>query len=221
MKAISRFLLTLAITSTILHGCGSTPTTIPISEKSNNELIEFLETFKESNNDITPYSFRETIDELKRRGSLASETAPTLARAIAFDRRDSVIASEALIAIGTRAKSAIPYLVQNMNSSRADVRLFSTFVLGIIGEPSNCAVPQIASLLWDTDPFVRSTSAGALTEITNNNLLEFDDLRLNPSTPGSVNADTPDGSITGIAREWWLNSCQSVIWPTENCMLPQ
>lgn len=221
MKNPLTYLLIFLAAMLLVQGCASTPTPFPLSEKTNGELAQILESFESPTNYNPPYSFPEVVSEIALRGPTASELSPILARAMAFDRRDSVIASEALIAIGSTAKSAIPNLLHNLDDSREDVRLFSIFVLGVLGEPAGCAVPKISSLLWDTDPFVRSASAAALTEITRNNLVEFDDLRLDPSIPGSVNADDPEGSISGIARNWWLATGKNVNWPTENCQLLQ
>lgn len=219
MKKTLIFLLIFLVAIPAAQGCAPTQTPIPISEKTNGELAQILETFENPSDYNPPYSFPEVINEIERRGPSASELAPILARAISFDRRDSVVASEALITMRSSANTAIPYLLKNLDSDREDVRRYSVFVLGILGEPASCAVSKISSLLWDTDPFVRSTSAAALTEITNNTLVEFDDLRLDPSIPGSVNADDPEGSISGIARDWWLTTGKSQDWPTENCQL--
>lgn len=204
-----------------VHGCVSTPKTIPISEKTNGELAQILESFENPSDYNPPYSFPEVINEIERRGTSATELAPILAKAISFDRRDSVIASEALIAMESSAKPAIPYLLQNLDNSREDVRRYSVFVLGTLGEPASCAVPKISSLLWDTEAFVRSASAAALAEIVNTSLVEFDDLRLDPSIPGSVNADDPEGSVSGIARDWWLTTGKNLNWLIENCQVLQ
>jgi hypothetical protein len=192
---------------------------MPISEKTNFELIQVLEKFGQDNSKDSPYSFSDIVDELERRGPSASETAPVLAKAMAFNGTGSVTASRALIAMGPSAKSAIPYLLQNLDNSRAEVRSYSVFVLGTIGEPSSCAIPELGPLLWDEDSVVRSTTAGALTEILRIELLEDELYKLDPSMPGSVFVDEPDGKISGMARKWWLKTGQNMKWTTENCEL--
>ena len=223
MKKNGVIFTTLAIFLSLLQGCGSisAPTPIPVSELTNAELIQILENLENPNYAPSAYPRYLVVDELEKRGPSAAAAAPVLAKSMAYNERGSYQASEALIAIGPSAQSAIPYLVQNLNNNREEVRRHSIFVLGILGESSSCAVPKIALLLWDKEPYVRSVSAGALTEITNENLVEFEDFRLDPALPGSVNPDEPEGSFTKIAREWWLNVGQNIIWPTENCELPE
>jgi HEAT repeat protein len=218
----SLFLFLVAIEICTLFACNAetTPTRMPISEKSNADLIRILEEYEKYDFPGPEYSFEEIILELEKRGPLASEAAPALAKAMVFNQRGSVIASKALIAMGSSAESSIPYLLQNLDSDREEVRRYSVFALGILGEDASCAVPKISSLLWDKEPLVRSTSAGALTEITNIDLVEFDYLKLDPELPGSVNADDPEGKISKIAREWWLDTGKDTNWPTENCALP-
>jgi HEAT repeat protein len=222
MKNIRTCMGTLIIFISFLQGCGfiSTLAPAPISEKTNAELIQLLNDSANLNNENSGYPSYLIVDELKRRGPSASEAAPALAKAMTFNQRGSYQASGALIAMGSSAKSAIPYLLQNLDNGREEVRRHSVFVLGIIGEPASCAVPKIASLLWDKEPYVRSASAAALTGITNKDLVKYDDLKLDPTVPGGVNPDDPEGSISGIAREWWLNAGQNIIWSTKNCELP-
>jgi len=217
-------LLLLLITIIFSQGCSSlstTPTPPPISEKTNGELIHLLKTFENSSNEVSEYPPYEIFDELEKRGASASEAAPMLAKVIAFDGSTSVTASSPLVAMGSSARPAIPYLLQNLASPREDVRRYSIFVLGTIGTPAQCAVPQLATFLWDPDRFVRSATAGALTEITQIELVEDEIYKLDPTMVGGVFADEPEGNISGIAREWWLNTGQGMNWPVENCELPK
>lgn len=180
-----------------------------------------METSEHPNEEDANYRFGQILDELESRGSSASEAAPALARAIASKRRDSVMASKALIAMGSSAISAIPYLLQNLENSREEVRLYSVFVLGVIGEPARCTIPEMASLLWDEEAYVRSATAGALSEITSIQLVDHDTYKLDPSIPGGVFEDEPEGDISGIARDWWLKTGQNTNWPTEGCEQPK
>jgi HEAT repeat protein len=213
--------ITIVIFVIFSQGCGSEPTPAPISELSNADLIKLLEDYANPDYNITTYPRYAIVDELEKRGPSASEAAPALAKSMAYNERGSYQASDALIAMGPSAESAIPYLLQNLENDREVVRRHSLFVLGILGELASCAVPNIAALLWDEESFVRSTAAGALTEITDNELVEYEDLRLDPSLPGSVSADDPEGRITGMAREWWLETGQKMNWPKENCKVPK
>jgi len=202
-----------------LTGCGSVPETPPISEKSNAELIQLLETFEYENEETSIYPFYEIVEELEIRGPSVSEAAPMLAKMIAFNGSTSVTASHPLVVMGPSAQSAIPYLLQNLSNPREDVRRYSIFVLGIIGEPAKCAIPEIASHLWSADYCVRSAAAGALTEITNTILVESELYKLDATMPGSVPCDGEDFSVSKIARDWWQETGQYIEWEDENCTL--
>lgn len=214
-------LLWLLLVFILLQGCTSPSTPPPISERTNQELIQELKRYEYSSTETPEYPLQEVLDELSKRGASASEAAPMLARMIAFDGSASVTASKPLVAMGPSAKSAIPYLLQNLSNTREDVRLYSIFVLGIVGPTASCAVPQIATFLWDDDAYVRSATAGALTEIVQTELVEDDFCKLDTEGIGSVCADEPEGHITSIARDWWLNIGQSQEWGTTNCEISE
>lgn len=151
----------------LLVGCAYAETRKnSLSSLSTEELIRLLEEMKDNG------LFPDVIRELETRGPAAAEAGPALARAMTYNRRDSIIASRPLITMGSTAKSAIPILLENLGNQREDVRLDSAFVLGIIGESSQCAVPDLASLLWDQEPGVRSASAAAIQAITGEALVE-------------------------------------------------
>jgi HEAT repeat protein len=214
-------IIRIIIIFVFLYGCGAknSPTTTPLSEFSTPELIQILESFKE--NDSSIYPRYQIVNEIKMRGSSAAAAAPALARSMAYNDRGSYQASEALVAIGPSAYTAIPFLLINLDNPREEVRRHSIFVLGFLRESSSCAVPKIALMLWDSEPYVRSISASALTEITGENLVEFEDYKLDPTLPGSANPDEPEGSITGIARNWWLDIGQNQEWDTTNCEISE
>ena len=200
-----------------LAGCTFAPNTPipPISQKTNAELIQLLDTFSYENDEESEYDFYLIIEELEERGASASEAAPILAKMIAYDGSTSVTASHPLVAMGKSAQSATPYLIQNLDNEREEVRRYSIFVLGTIGEPAKCSVPEIAPLLWDKSPCVRSAVAGALTEITNIMLVESDLYKLDATVPGSVACHN---EISQTAREWWLETGQFTDWPEKNCV---
>ncbi len=188
-----------------------------ISEKSTEELIQMLE----SANDVDGPAFNlfyDVIEELEKRGQSASEAAPVLAKAMSYNRRDSVVAGEALIPMRQSAASAIPILLRNLDNEREDVRRYSIFNLGFIGKPAECSIPKLGSLLWDKDPGVRSASAIVIEALTGIDLVR-DDEELDPELYGSVNLDDPEGSVTRKAREWWQETGSNLELPTENCDL--
>lgn len=223
MKITQLPLIFLTIFMFFSAGCGfeSDIPLPPISEKTDTELIQLLDTFRYGNIEVSEYDFYMVIEEMEKRAASISEAAPMLAKTIAFNGSTSVTASHPLIAMGPSAQSAIPYLLQNLDSPREDVRRYSIFVLGTIGEPANCSVPIIAPLLWDTDSYVRSVVAGALTEITNIMLVESELQLLDPTIPGSAAGDGDGNKISRKAREWWLETGQFMDWPEQNCVLPE
>jgi len=193
----------------VVMGCGGwRPTPTPVS-------LEHLIAMVEAANPDLPGWDRvdlwRAVDELERLGPAAAPAAPALARALQYRRRDSYVATKALVAMGPAAAPAIPELVKALGNERTIVRSDAAFVLGTIGEPARCAVPAVASLLWDSDPWVRSAAAGALEAITGVDLVaEFHEL--NPETPGSVGGDEPEGKVTGKARSWWITEGQYLDW---------
>lgn len=201
------------LTVVMLSGCGPfRPEPKPFAGKFTAELIYLLEQMQDGGDG----DFPDVILELASRGASASEAAPVLAKAIAYPRRDSPVASWALVAMGPAAAQAKPELLSNLRSPREDVRRYSAFVLGTIGRPSECAVPAVASLLWDPDPGVRATAAAALQAIAGQTLVE-PDWQLNPALPGGGPLDEPEGIVSGEARTWWLETGQLSQWPTQGC----
>jgi hypothetical protein len=187
-----------------------------ISEKSTDELIQILE--RAENVDDPAFNlFLDVTTELEQRGPSASEAAPVLARAIAYKRRDSRAAGRALIPMGPAAKNAIPILLENLNNEREEVRRYSIFNLGYIGEPAECTIPTLGGLLWDADPSVRSAAAIAIDAITGVDLVwEYE--KIDPELYGSVNSDDPEGSVTAKARAWWQETGKNMKWSAENCV---
>jgi HEAT repeats len=182
-----------------------------VSSMSTGDLIQLLK-----NPDDPENLFVLIVDELEKRGVAAAEAAPTLAKALSYPRRDSVIASRALIAMGQSAKSAIPDLIQDLENDRSDVRKYAAIVLGTIGKPADCTIPILAPLLWDPDPEVRSAVAAVLDIITGIDLVEST-YEIDPTAPGILPRDDPDGIVSERAREWWLQTGKYMNWPTENC----
>jgi hypothetical protein len=161
-------------------------------------------------------AFGEATVKLQALGSEASPAAPLLARALAFPRRDSYMAARPLVALGPHAANALPILIENLTSGRPEVRALSAYVLGSVGAPASCAVPRLAPLLWDPDPFARTSVAAALEAITGEDLVELNvQLRSDPELAGSVLADEPEGVLSEVARNWWLQAGAAREWGAE------
>lgn len=149
--------------------------------------------------------------ELAEMGSEAAPASELLATALSYNRRDSYMAGIALISIGPDAHLACSQLRKALNDERTTVRCFAAEALGAIGERAIAAVPDLAARLWDEDAWVRTAAAGAIEAITGEDLLA-DSYELNPSIPGSVSADDPEGRLSGAARTWWLESGEGMNW---------
>lgn len=200
----------------ILNGCSQqTAPEQDISNKSTEELIRLLEDQNDPDN-----LFGAVTKELSKRGSSASDAAPALSVALTYPRRDSYLAGFALIAIGPNAKLAIPILTSELTHERNTVRRYAALSLGAIGQEAECAIPQLASLLWHTDSETRSAAAISIDAITGVDLVDPES-KLDPQTPGVMPLDEPEGTVSGLAREWWLNDGQTMNWPIGNCELPK
>jgi hypothetical protein len=184
-----------------------------LSDMAEEELIKKISS--DDPKDMQFYSL--TIDELMKRGAAASEAAPALAKAIERPFRNSVIASEALFAMGEDAILSLPILLGNLSNKRAEVRLYSIMVIGRIGENALCSIPTIAPFLWDSDAEVRGVAASAIATITGINLVDEDDL-IDSSNDG-IAIDVPEGVISGSARNWWTETGSSMSWPVEGCVI--
>lgn len=213
MKSGLRKLALYAASLLALSACSmlsdATPTPLPIEQ-----LVAIIE----ASNPDAPGGADESADfgfataELARWGPAAAPAAPVLAQALQYRRRDSYMAAFALVAIGPAAAPAVPELIVALGNEFSSVRECSAFVLGIIGNPSKQAVPALAKLLWDPDPFTRTAAAAAIDRITGIGLLTSEGQDLDPANPCSVMADEPDGNITGKARTWWLEEGQYLDW---------
>jgi len=66
----------------------------------------------------------------------------------------------------------MPILFGSLLDRRARIRLYAVLALGTIGKDASCTIGNIiARLMWDTDPYVRSAAAAALSSITGKDLL--------------------------------------------------
>lgn len=141
-------------------------------------------------------------------------TASMLAYALGFPRQDSILAAQALISLGPAwAATDLPTLIEYLKFQRPEVHLYSAIVLSITGKNGSCSLGNIGPLLWDSDPYVRTSAAMAIQGITGRELIAVaytinpDNLSLNP-----VSADIPEGKIVGAARTWWIEQGSKVNW---------
>jgi hypothetical protein len=91
--------------------------------------------------------------------------------------------------------------------------MYALIVLGTTGDNGSCSLGNIGPLLWDADPFVRTSAALAIQGIIAQALvpeaywIDPGDLPADP-----LAADTPEGKITGAARTWWTDHGAKVNW---------
>jgi HEAT repeat protein/lysophospholipase L1-like esterase len=97
-------------------------------------------------------------------GSAAQAAVPDLARALARDDTNAVVAG-ALARIGPAAAAAVTVLVDGLHSADADRRWRAARTLGRIGPPAASAVPSLAAVLSDPSSVVRQHAARALGRI--------------------------------------------------------
>ena len=164
--------------------------------------------------------FPEAVKQLSMMGANNYSALSDLAFAITFPRQDSYLAAQALILVGHDARAyTIAVLFSNLDSSyypnlKPEALIYSTILLGSIGNDASCAVGNIGPLLWHFDSKVRSAAAFALERITNQNLVASQyEIEITPSfLAKSIYADEPEGSITGTARQWWNEQGSKVKW---------
>lgn len=142
------------------------------------------------------------------------DIAGELAYAMAFPRADSYLAAQALISLGPDwAATTLPILIDNLKNQQPEVRLYSALVLSFIGKPASCAVGNISPLLWDADPYVRTSAAMAIESITGEDLVPNEVvITPNYSSDRPVSADTPEGTVVAAARSWWTDQGSKVDW---------
>jgi len=213
MKNKYKLALSIIMGYLILAGCiQRNAQQMDISAKSTEELIQLLEDPNDPNN-----LFAAITTELANRGSSASKSAPALAKALTYPRRDSYLAGFALIAIGPDAKSVIPILVSELSHERTTVRRYAALSLGSIGKPAECSIPQLATLLWHSDSDTRVAASIAIDAITGINLVD-PEAKLDPKTIGVMPIDEPEGVLSDPAKEWWVTTGENLDWPKDNCL---
>jgi len=167
-------------------------------------------------NSLEYAKFSDTLKQISNMGAHAGlDAAGHLAVAINFPRSDSYLAAQTLLALGPNVTAtAIPILIDNLRSEKPDVRIYSVILLGSIGKIASCAVGEIAPLLWDSNPRVRSAASLSLEMITEQDLVSSEyEITITPSFLATmVPEDTTYGSIVSSARSWWNEQGSEVNW---------
>jgi HEAT repeat protein len=97
-------------------------------------------------------------------GPGARDAVPALARALAREKTDAVVAG-ALARIGSAAAGAVPVLVDALRHGSPDRRWRAARTLGRIGPPAAPAVPALTAALEDRESAVRMHAARALGRV--------------------------------------------------------
>jgi len=201
-----------------------TRTPYPTSTKSEHEyidpLIKLLEVSDPSSPAYDPGSaeyaqFPEVLKELAALNSTRNNAASMLGYAMGFPRPDSILAARALISLGPdTAGTELPAMIGYLTNPRSDIRMYSAIVLSITGKNGSCSLGNIGPLLWDADPYVRTSAALAIQGITGKALVA----EAYAITPDALDlifpmvADSPEGKIVDNARKWWTETGSKVNW---------
>jgi hypothetical protein len=159
-------------------------------------------------------AFPQAVKQLAALNAPDNNGASMLAYALTFPRDDSYLAAQALISLGPDwTMTTAPILFDGLVDLRARVRLYAVLALGTVGKQGSCAVGNIAPLLWDSDASVRSAATHALANLTGKDLLPSGlAFTPQPFSDNPVPADTPAGSISGLARTWWNEQGANINW---------
>lgn len=159
-------------------------------------------------------AFPQIVRQLAEKNAPENNGASMLAYALTFPRPDSYLAAQALITLGPAVTATdLGPLSDSLLDSRAQVRLYAMLALGSVGKEGSCAVGKIAPRLWDVDPYVRSATAQALSSITGKALLPAGyAFTPQPFSTNPVPADTPAGSLSTPARQWWNDQGSKINW---------
>ena len=159
-------------------------------------------------------AFPQVVKQLAARNAPENNGASMLAYALTFPRPDSYLAAQALITLGPAVTSTdLGPLSESLLDPRPRVRLYALLALGTVGRQGTCALGHIGPLLRDPDPYVRSAAAAAVSNITGKALLPAGFVFTpQPLSEAPVPADTPAGTISGMAQKWWDEQGSKVNW---------
>jgi hypothetical protein len=193
---------------------------IPPSARTVEDLIKIIYA---SDPDLSQYDtqsseyaeFPDALKQLSEMGMGAIDAASQLAVAITYPRQDAYLAAQTLMVLGPDiTATTLPVLIDNLHNQRPEVRTYSIILLGSVGSKGSCAVGEVAPLLWDSDPHVRSSVALALEKITGQDLIPSEyEIAISPSfLVNSISVDTPEGKVVGTARDWWNQKGSKINW---------
>mgnify|MGYP000283039203 CR=1 FL=1 len=215
---VAFMLASCTLATTIVPTKTVVPTLTPV--QSVESLIEMIyisdPTLPQYNPDAVAYSrFPEIVQQIGNMGIDGIDAASHLAAAIRFPRPDSYLAAQALLKMGGEVTiTTVPVLVDNLDDTKPNTRIYSVILLASVGKPSSCAIGKIAPLLWDTDPSVRTSAALAIETITEQDFVASEyEIEIMPSfTSDMIFPDTPEGKIVEKARNWWNEQGSKINW---------
>jgi hypothetical protein len=159
--------------------------------------------------------FPEVLTQLARMGLDAVDAADDLAVAIRYPRPDSYLAAQTILALGPEITTTLlPILIDNLRYQEPGVRIYSAILLGFAGRQASCSVGKLGLLLWDPEARVRTSTALALERVTGLDLVagQFE-IKITPAfVADSVPPDSPEGKISGKARQWWSDQGSKINW---------
>jgi hypothetical protein len=158
--------------------------------------------------------FPAAIEQISGMGAAAIDAADDLAVAMRYPRPDSYLAAQSLLRLGPEiTKITVPLLIDNLDQD-AETRIYALILLASIGAQTSCAAGNIAPLLWDSDPGVRSAAALALEKITGEELVAGEyQVLISPSfLANSMPVDSPEGMVVESARDWWQQEGSKIDW---------
>jgi len=136
-----------------------------------------------------------------------------LAYALTFPRPDSYLAAQALISLGPD---------WTMTTAPSCSTAWSTCVPGALvcragprhgRETGLLCSEKYRPVVVDSDADVRSAATLALANLTGKDLLPAGlAFTLQPFSDNPVPADTPVGSLSGLARKWWNEQGANINW---------
>ncbi len=159
--------------------------------------------------------FPDAVNKISDMGVNAIDAADDLAVAIRYPRSDSYLAAQALLKLGPDITgTTIPILIDNLGNKKPTTRVYALILLASVGKRASCAVGNMAPLLWDSDPSVRSATAFALEKTTEQDLVESNQEALIAPTflAESIFPDLPEGEVVEKARSWWSEQGSKVNW---------
>ena len=159
-------------------------------------------------------AFPQVVKQLAEKNASNNNGADMLAYALSFPRPDSYLAAQALITRGPEVvASDLGLLSDSLLDPRARVRLYAMLALGTVGRQGTCALGHIGPLLRDPDAYVRSAAAAAISNITGKALLPAGSVFTpQPLSESPVPADSPAGTISGVAQKWWDEQGSKINW---------